>query len=65
MNNIKLYRDRLGISQIALANKLNISQQAITKWEAGEAMPRADKLPQLAKIFGCTIDELFTFQSAP
>ena len=31
---------------------------AVSKWERGLAKPRADKLPQLAKLYGCTIEEL-------
>lgn len=59
MNNIKRFRENLNISQSVLADLMSVAQQAVAKWEAGEAMPRADKLPELAKILGCTIDELF------
>ena len=59
MNNIKEFREKASMSQEELAKTLVISQQAVAKWEAGEAMPRADKLPELAKILGCTIDDLF------
>lgn len=59
MNNLKYYREQKNLSQMAVAEKLNISQQAIAKWETNEAMPRADKLPQLAQILGCKIDDLF------
>ena len=38
---------------------LNVDRSTIAKWETGEAMPRADKLPEIAKILGCTIDDLF------
>jgi len=47
------------MSQQALGEKLQISQQAIAKWESGETMPQADKLLKLAEIFCCTLDELF------
>ena len=59
MNNIKRFRHKLNISQAALADSMRVAQQAVAKWESGDAMPRADKLPELAKILGCTIDELF------
>ena len=59
LNNIKRFRDKLNISQAALADSMRVAQQAVAKWETGEAMPRADKLPELARILGCTIDELF------
>lgn len=59
INNLKNAREKREFSQQQVANRLCISQQAYAKWEAGEANPRADKLPELARIFGCTIDELF------
>lgn len=59
MNNIKNLRKKEKLTQIDLAKKLKIGQSTVAMWEAGEAMPRADKLPELAKILGCTIDDLF------
>lgn len=58
MNNIKKFRELRNISQADLARQLTLSQQAIAKWETGEAAPRADKLLKLAEILGCTVDEL-------
>ena len=58
MNNIKKFRELRNISQADLARQLTLSQQAIAKWETGEASPRADKLLKLAEILGCTVDEL-------
>ncbi len=62
MNNLKKLRDKKKLSQVYIAEKLGVTQQAIAKWETGESMPRADKLPQLSQILGCTIDELFSCQ---
>lgn len=59
MNNLKSLRDQAKLTQEDVAVKLNIDRSTIAKWETGEAMPRADKLPQLARVLGCTIDELF------
>lgn len=59
MNSLKSLREQAKLTQEDIAYKLNIDRSAIAKWETGEAMPRADKLPQLAQILGCTIDELF------
>ena len=59
MNGIKRLRVEKSMSQEELAMKLKVSQQAITKWETGEANPRADKLPLLAQVLECSIDELF------
>ena len=63
LNNIKRFRHKLNISQAALAYSMRVAQQAVAKWEAGESMPRADRLPELARILGCTIDELFAEES--
>lgn len=59
MNNILKKRTDAGMRQEDLAKKLSIDRSTVAKWETGEAMPRADKLPVLAKLLGCTIDELF------
>lgn len=56
--NIKNVREAAGMSQNDLATALNITQGAVSQWENGDSVPRADKLPALAKILGCTVDEL-------
>lgn len=55
---IKEKREERGMTQVGLAKAMGVSQQAIAKWEIGAGMPRADKLMQLAKVLGCTADEL-------
>lgn len=59
MNNIQNLRVRKKLTQEQLAAILKIDRSTIAKWETGEAMPRADKLPEIAKALDCTIDELF------
>lgn len=56
--NFKILRKRANLSQKQVAKILETSQSTIACWETGRAKPRADKLPALAKLFGCTIDEL-------
>ncbi|MBQ3177069.1 MAG: helix-turn-helix transcriptional regulator [Clostridia bacterium] len=58
----KIYycRKKAGLSQDALAERLDVSRQAISKWENGEAVPETGKLPGLAKVFGVTIDWLLS-----
>ena len=56
---IKHYREEREMTQEDLASFLSVDRSTITKWETGEAMPRADKLPELARVLGCSIDELF------
>ena len=55
---ILYYRKKTGLSQEALAAKVGVSRQAVSKWELGETTPDVEKLVILAKVFGVTTDEL-------
>ena len=55
---IKEARKKFGLSQEQLAEFLNVSRQAITKWESGAGIPDTSNLQLLAKTFGITIDYL-------
>nr|WP_172692172.1 helix-turn-helix transcriptional regulator [Paeniclostridium sordellii]AUO31669.1 transcriptional regulator [Paeniclostridium sordellii] len=55
---IKENRKKNNWSQDDLAKKLNISRQAVSKWETGESIPDIDKLIILSGIFSLTLDEL-------
>lgn len=57
---IKHFREKLNMTQETLANKLNVDKSAVTKWETGVAVPKANKLPKIAEVLECTIDELFS-----
>ncbi|MBQ7161708.1 MAG: helix-turn-helix domain-containing protein [Clostridia bacterium] len=59
-SNIKRLRLSKTMTQEQLAEKLNISAQAVSKWENGTTTPDIMMLPELSVIFGVTIDELFT-----
>lgn len=54
---IKL-RKKNGWSQEELAEKMNVSRQAVSKWEAAQAVPDLDRILQLSKLFGVTTDYL-------
>ena len=56
--NLKKIRKAKKISQEKLADKLNISQQSVAKWETGQSLPRAELLPKIAELLECTVDEL-------
>jgi transcriptional regulator with XRE-family HTH domain len=56
--NIAAYRKRCGLTQAELADKLNYSDKAVSKWERGESTPDIITLAQLAEQFGITVDEL-------
>lgn len=52
-------RKALGLTQEGLAQKLGVTNQAVSKWESGQSCPDLALLPLLADLFGITIDELF------
>ena len=53
-------RKALGLTQEALAAKLGISSQAVSKWENDLSYPDISLLPQLAKLLNCTTDALLS-----
>lgn len=55
---IKELRIKNNLSQEDLASKLNVSRQAISKWEKDIALPDTNNLIMLSKLFGVTLDEL-------
>ena len=56
-------RKELGYTQQILADKLNVSFQAVSKWENGTNYPETDMLPMLASVLGTSIDSLLGYQS--
>lgn len=63
----KIYwcRKKTGLSQEALAERIGVSRQSISKWETGDASPDISKLPLLAREFGVTIDWLLSDETTP
>ena len=56
-------RQKAGMSQDALAEKLNVSRQAVSRWERDETMPETEKVIALADLFGVTTDYLLRQQA--
>lgn len=56
--NIALYRKAKNLTQAELAEKINYSDKAVSKWERGESVPEITVLKQLADFFGITVDAL-------
>lgn len=56
--NIATYRKRDGLTQANLAEKLNYSDKAVSKWERGESIPDVLTLMQMAELFGITVNDL-------
>lgn len=63
----KLYklRKKQGLSQEQLAEKLEVSRQAISKWETGQALPEGDKLLTISRYFGVSLDYLMGEDETP
>ncbi|MBQ6824758.1 MAG: helix-turn-helix domain-containing protein [Clostridia bacterium] len=53
-------RKKNGLTQSALAQKLNVSDKTVSKWESGHGFPEITQFPVLASIFGVSIDYLMT-----
>lgn len=58
--NIASYRKQMGLTQLSLADKLNYSDKAVSKWERGESIPDVLILVQLAELFGISVNDLLT-----
>ncbi len=57
-HNIAAHRKRCGLTQAGLAEKLNYSDKAVSKWERGESVPDVMTLAQIADQFEISVDEL-------
>ena len=56
--NIAAYRKQAGLTQAGLAEKLNYSDKAVSKWERGDSVPDVLTMMQLAEQFGITVNDL-------
>ena len=61
---LKSARENAGYSQSQVAERLNISRQAVSRWENGRAYPDIDNLVVLSEIYKVSIDELLKDKSA-
>lgn len=56
--NLRRLRNRAGLTQQEIADKLDVSRVAIGQWESEKSMPRKANLEQLAELFGTTVADL-------
>ena len=63
-SNISIYRKRAGLTQAGLAEKLNYSDKAVSKWERGESVPDVLTLAMLSEQFDITVNDLLTDPNA-
>ena len=61
-NRILRLRNERGLSQAALAEKLGVTNKAVSKWETGKAKPTTDTLRRLAAIFETDVNELLAWR---
>lgn len=59
-NNIKDKRKSLNISQEYVAEQLDVSRQAVSKWETNQSEPSTDNLIKLANVFDCDVNEIIS-----
>ena len=64
LSRIKELRRKNKLSQTELAEKMSVGQTAVSMWENGTNFPKSEMLPKLAKVLGCTIDDLFDKEGA-
>ena len=56
--NLRILRKSHGLSQEDFADKLDVSRQAVSKWESGEAYPETEKIIAICDLFNCNMDNL-------
>lgn len=54
-------RKQNGFTQMELAEKLNVSRQAISRWEVGTAAPSTDNLKELSNLYDVSVDYFLAF----
>lgn len=59
--NIVAMRKIHGLSQEALAEKVGVTRQTVSKWETGDSIPDLEKAAALAEVFGASVDDLISY----
>ena len=60
---LKSYRKAAKLSQEKMAELLNVSRQAVTKWETGTGTPDISNLIAISNLFHISLDDLLAIQS--
>lgn len=58
-------RKAAGLTQADAAAKLNVSRQAVSRWESGQSKPSTERLLALGELYGVSIDQLLTQENKP
>ena len=59
MNGLRHCRQRAGLRQQDLAEKIYVTRSAVANWETGKALPSVTMLPKISAALGCSIDSLY------
>ncbi len=57
-NNISFLRKQKKLTQKQFADKVNVTRQTVSRWEADEVIPELDRLVEMCEIFACKLDAL-------
>lgn len=60
---IREARRRIGLNQTELAERMGVTQAAVSHWENGETMPTPRQIPRLAEVLKIKVSELFGEQA--
>ena len=60
---ISFLRKEKGMTQSELAEKMNVTDKAVSKWERNLACPDVNSIPKLAEVLGITVEELLNAQT--
>ena len=60
---IAAMRKEQGMTQLELAEKMGVTDKAVSKWERDLSFPDVNSIPRLAEIFGVTVDEIMQVKS--
>lgn len=59
MMRIRELREAAKMTQKTLSEKMGVQQNAVSNWESETSLPKTKDLPQLAKVLGCSISDLY------
>lgn len=59
MNRFKMFRVLAELSQKEAAECLGVNQVSVWQWEHGVTYPKSERLPEIAKLYGCSVNDFF------
>lgn len=64
INGFEKQRKKAGLTQQEVADALKVAQCTVSLWESGVTYPTGNRIQAIAKLYGCTIDELYAEKPA-